>query len=399
MDEQRSQAYTNLIEELLTCSQGKEAEVLRSNAELLDQGLLAAIVAVAEEMESRGDGISSWLRQLAAQLAPMLATTPLSDASDARQFCLKNFQLIAKTQGNPHQIYPIWAQNQARFNQDMLAELPTVATQLREKSSPEQKRELADVLASFGTLINQFPLATRWINLELGITAYRQALTIRTQAAMPAAWAEVMNNLANAYVERIRGEASENIEQALEAYQQALTVRTPITMPIDWANTMNNLAIAYADRIEGDRAENIEKAIEAYQQALKVITRFTTPVDWANTMSNLATAYKNRIKGNRVENIEQAIDIYRQALSVRTKEVMPVEWASTTNSLATAYVERIQGDRAENIEQAIDGFQQALSVRTKETMPLDRATTMMNVAVAYRSRIRGDRAEKYRKRH
>ncbi|NJR70004.1 MAG: tetratricopeptide repeat protein, partial [Synechococcales cyanobacterium CRU_2_2] len=68
------------------------------------------------------------------------------------------------------------------------------------------------------------------------------------------------------------GDRAENIELAIAAYQQALTVRTQTAMPIEWAQTTNNLANAYSDRIKGDRAENLEQAIAAYEQALTVMT-------------------------------------------------------------------------------------------------------------------------------
>ena len=61
---------------------------------------------------------------------------------------------------------------------------------------------------------------------------------------------------------------------------------------------MNNLANAYSDRIKGERADNYEQAISCYQQALSVRTRPALPVEWAKTINNLANAYQNRIKGN-----------------------------------------------------------------------------------------------------
>ena len=32
-------------------------------------------------------------------------------------------------------------------------------------------------------------------------------------------------------------------------------------MPLDWAQAMNNLANAYANRIQGDRAENMKRPL------------------------------------------------------------------------------------------------------------------------------------------
>ena len=48
MNEQRQQAYLNLIQQLLDCANGEEAEILAANQDLLDaEFLLMVEVAVA----------------------------------------------------------------------------------------------------------------------------------------------------------------------------------------------------------------------------------------------------------------------------------------------------------------------------------------------------------------
>ncbi|TRU31537.1 MAG: hypothetical protein EWV50_05180 [Microcystis aeruginosa Ma_MB_F_20061100_S20] len=48
MNEQRTQAYLNLINQLLSCNDGDEPRILRENQELLDEGLVQVMVAVAQ---------------------------------------------------------------------------------------------------------------------------------------------------------------------------------------------------------------------------------------------------------------------------------------------------------------------------------------------------------------
>jgi hypothetical protein len=50
MDEQRTQAYLNLINQLLSCNNGDEPRILQENQELLDQGLIEIMVAVARKL-------------------------------------------------------------------------------------------------------------------------------------------------------------------------------------------------------------------------------------------------------------------------------------------------------------------------------------------------------------
>lgn len=59
MNEQRSQAYLNLINQLLTCNEGDDPRILQENEELLDQGLIEVMVAVAKKLEEAGRGNES----------------------------------------------------------------------------------------------------------------------------------------------------------------------------------------------------------------------------------------------------------------------------------------------------------------------------------------------------
>ena len=301
MNEQKSKAYLELIDQLLSCPQGQEMMIMQTNVELGDKGLLAAMSAVAEQMDRQGNSDADWLRKFAAQLEQASL-----EEVDARQFGTETLQLVLDTRSDPQTIYSVWEEQQTRFNEVFLTELPTVAAQIFAKNA-EHKAVIASILADFGTLINQFELDKRWLNLELGIAAYEQALIVMTKEAMPVEWAQTMHYLASAYKNRLRGNRAENIEKAITAYEQALTVRTQAAMPMEWAQTISNVAIAYAERIQGDHAENIEKAITAYEQALTVITQSAMPVEWAETVNNLANAYKNRIYGDRAQNIEKAI--------------------------------------------------------------------------------------------
>jgi len=48
MNEQRTQTYLNLIYQLLSCNDGDEPRILQENRELLDEGLVQVMVAVAQ---------------------------------------------------------------------------------------------------------------------------------------------------------------------------------------------------------------------------------------------------------------------------------------------------------------------------------------------------------------
>ncbi|WP_171974725.1 CHAT domain-containing protein [Leptolyngbya sp. 'hensonii'] len=383
-----------LVEQILCCVRGQEMPVLQRYPDLLDAGLLAVMGQYADRLESQGNGNAGWLRQVAAGLAQALGLGENSSSStssrDGAAFLMKIVQLIGQTGRDRGQVYECFRVNVGRLDEALLSALPTVFAGLIQRNNPSI---IAAVFNEFGNLIQQFPLGSRILNLEMGIVAYEQALQVYTCDAFPEDWAGTQNNLATAYTNRIRGERADNLEQAIMAYQQALQVYTCDAFPEDWAGTQNNLANAYLYRICGDRANNLEQAIVTYEQALQVRTRDAFPQQWAETQNNLATAYKNRIRGDRADNLEQAITAYEQVLQVRTRDAFPQQWAETQNNLATAYWKRIRGDRAQNLEDAITAYKQVLQVRTRAAFPEDWAMTQNNLANAYSNRIRRERAD------
>ena len=380
MDEQQVQAYVGLIEQLLDCPQGKEAELLQANRDLVDEGLLAVMGQVADVLESQGNGNAGWLRQFVVQLSQALGLgedSPLSQSQeDAVSFGMEIMQFIVQTQGDRAQVHQFFRANVGRLDEALLLALPDLFATLIQQNKPSV---IATVFVDFGDLIQQFPLGSRRLNLELGIAAYEQALQVRTRDAFPEDWAATQNNLANAYNNRIRGERAENLERAITAYEQALHVYTHDAFPEKWAMTQNNLANAYNNRIRRERAENLERAIAASEQALQVYTRDAFPENWAGTQNNLANAYNNRIRGERAENLERAITAYEQALHVYTHDAFPEKWAMTQNNLANAYKNRIRGERAENLERAIAAYEQALQVYTRDAFPKDCRQTAINL--------------------
>ncbi|AFY32934.1 TPR repeat-containing protein [Calothrix sp. PCC 7507] len=397
MDEQRMQAYRRLIEQLFDCTNGEElAAILQQHAKLMDAELLAVMQQYAAYLDSQGDGnAAQWLRGMAGQLVEAMGIMDAGaeeSPKDSEQFLRAVLQLVVDSQSDAQQVYPFLEQHQGRLNEQLMQTLPKVAASLLVGES-DQQQAVAYVLVEFGNLIQQFPLGQRWLNLELGITVYQLALQVYTREAFPIDWAATQNNLAAAYLYRIKGEKVDNLEQAISASQLALQVRTREAFPVDWAATQNNLAIAYLYRIKGEKVDNLEQAISAYELALQVRTRDAFPVDWAATQNNLGLAYSDRIKGERTDNLELAISVYQFALQVRTRETFPVDWAATQNNLASAYLYRIKGKRADNLELAISTYQLALQVRTREAFPQSWAQTQNNLAVAYRERIKGDKAD------
>ncbi|GCA94843.1 CHAT domain-containing protein [Microcystis aeruginosa] len=314
---------------------------------------------------------------------------------DYLNFLMETLQKISENP-NPQVIYPFWAQNLDKLDDNLAQILDSRVRKILTQAAGEQYYMAKDIF-NFSNLIQQFPLGNIATHKEIAITGYEITLTIFTFEAFPQEWALTQFSLAIAYRNRIRGEKADNLEREIAAYQEALKVYTFDAFPQAWARTQTNLGTAYSDRIRGDKAENLEQAISCYTKALKVLTFDAFPQEWAMTQNNLAIAYYSRIRGEKADNLEIAITAYEKALKVRNFDAFPQEWAMTQNNLGEAYRNRIRGDKAENLEKAIDAYKEALNVRTFDAFPQEWADTQNNLAAAYSNRIRREKADNLEK--
>jgi CHAT domain-containing protein len=396
MNEQRTQAYLNLINQLLSCNEGDEPRILQENRELVDDGLVEVMVAVAQEYGEAGkENEARWLMNMAQQLAAALGlsgdetTATANTSQDYFNFLNETLQKISENP-NPQSIYPFWEQNLDKLDENLIYILDGWAKNTLSSAQSEEARYIVGVIFTFSNLIAQFPLGNIADNVELAIAGYQIALIIFTFDDFPEYWAMTQNNLGNVYANRIKGNQSENIETAIFYFKEALKVRNINNFPEDWAMTQINIGNTYCNRVKEDRGENLETGIEHFQEALKVYNINYFPIQWASLQNNLSNAYRERIKGERTENLEIAIFYVQQALQIYTYDSFPVDWASTQNILGAAYLFRTKEKLADNIETAIFYFKEALKIRTIDNFPVDWAMTQNNLGNAYCQRIRGD---------
>jgi len=319
MNEQRTQAYLNLVNQLLSCNDGDETRILQDNQGLLDQGLIEVMVAVAQQLGEAGrENDARWLMNVAQQLAEALgllkdetiATTNTSE--DYFNFLMETLQKVNENP-NPQLLYPFWKQNLNKLNDNLILILDNWARETLTSVNSEQAYSIAADIGNFSNLIQQFPLSNIAANKEIAITGHEIALNIFTFDAFPQQWAMTQNNLANAYSNRIRGDKAENLERAIAAYTEALKVRTFDAFPQQWAATQNNLANAYSNRIRGDKAENIKQAVMCYQNALQ---GYETAGDFLNAAEMGLTLGKVKVdRGEWYQGLaylEKSLKIYRQ---------------------------------------------------------------------------------------
>ena len=411
MNEERQEAYQNLIQALLSCPADNVAAILDANQGLIDAGLVQKIEQVATEKEEKGAHyVAKFLidiaRKLAEQLGLSLSTpapSPPPKPDPQLAFLLQTLQAIAISNSNPEVIYAVKANEVVssilNANLDKLDDNFALVLRnwvidiLPSLESLANVEALAILISYFSGLIQQLPLGNTARNLEIAIEGYQVVLTIITYEASPELWARCQNNLAAAYLYRIHGDRVENLEQAINCCHQALLVFKRETFPENWADNQINLGFAYNYRICGERADNLEYAITYLNQALLVFTLEAFPEKWANIQLNLGMTYTLRILGNKADNLEQAINCYYQALLVYTREAFPEAWAKLQNNLGAVYRYRIFGHKENNLEECITYLNQALLVFKRETFPETWAEIQNNLGMAYLFRIRGERAD------
>ncbi|NEU74439.1 CHAT domain-containing protein [Hassallia byssoidea VB512170] len=271
MNEQRLQAYNQLIQTLLSCPSGEESEILAANTELLDADFVQVVVAAAEYFAQQGEeNTAEWLRNLATYLTTP-KTTPITqeDIDTYGQLLLEILQATAESNGDAEVIYPLLVANTDKLN-DIFAELlRRWATNILAEAEADTATSIAAVIVTFSNRIQQFPLGSKANNMEIAIAGYEIALTVYTRSAFPVDWATTQNNLGIAYGDRILGERAENIESAIEAYTEALSVLTRSAFPQNNAVTLLNLGRLYQDEKQFDLAYNTFVSAIATVEALR----------------------------------------------------------------------------------------------------------------------------------
>lgn len=401
--QKRTQAYLKLINQLLSCNDGDEPRIMQENQELLDEGLVQVMVAVAQQYGNAGrENEARWLIYIAQQLAEDLeiwsdeTTEKVNTDQDYLTFFGEVLQLLTNDPDiNIKIIYPFFEKNLDKLDENLIAVLDNfVRNILLPSADSETARTITASIVNFSRLIQEFPHGDISMNQEIAIAGNELVLTIDND---PIDRALTQNNLGIAYRNRIKGDKAENLEIAISLYNEALRIRTFDAFPQNWAATQNNLANVYRERIMGDKADNLDKAIATYTEVLKVYTFDAFPKQWAEIQNNLALAYSDRIRGEKAENLERAIATYKEVLKVYTFDSFPEKWAYIQNLLGATYIERIKGNKVENLEQAIAACNEALKVYTIETFPQDWAMTQNLLALAYSYRILGDKDDNIEK--
>ncbi|WP_434222171.1 CHAT domain-containing protein [Limnospira platensis CENA597] len=200
------------------------------------------------------------------ELLARRASFSQSESDPQLNFLLDVLQATQDSKGDAKVVYPLLEQNLDQLNENLADILRAWATAKFKEVPTETAAYIAGYIATFSSLILQFPLGQRADNLEIAIACYQAALEVRTRSAFPQYWADTQNNLGNAYKDCIRGERADNMEEAIRCYQGALEVRTRTAFPYNYVQTSFNLGITYQQLKQWQLAyDTFDNAIETVE--------------------------------------------------------------------------------------------------------------------------------------
>ena len=175
-----------MIQQLLSCPSGEEAQILQDNSQLLDAGFLQACEAVAATLAQQGnENNANFLRNLASQVAELLGMREEEDSDNSEggnpQEYLNFILELLRTERSFNglaAVYPILQQRQHLLNARFAETLQEVAS----NSIAEHPEAIEDIVALIGNLsnhISDFPLGRKANNIEIAITGYQIVLNNR----------------------------------------------------------------------------------------------------------------------------------------------------------------------------------------------------------------------------
>ena len=207
MNEERQQAYLDLIRSLLDSPSSEEQKILAAHQDLLDADLVQKMLEVASNLLAQGElDQANRLMNIAGKKLGVYNHLSLTATEQEYLDLLKQvLKVTADSKGDAQIVYPLLVRNKDKLDEV----LPEILHRWGTKTLIETEAEIAELLAKviflFSNLIKDFSLGDKASNMEIAIAGYKVVLNVYTRDAFSYQWAAVHSNLAVAYLYRIRG--------------------------------------------------------------------------------------------------------------------------------------------------------------------------------------------------
>ena len=218
MEENRAEAYLQLIHTLLNCPNGDEPQILQDNSELLDRGFLETCESVAAKLAAQGgENGANFLRNLASHLGQFIDMNDDGDSNNSQgensqeyaNFILELLQAEQDSKGDIKVIHPMLAEREHLLNARFAETLQQVAQRLLGGENVETIRSIIDVIEDLSIHISNFPSGNKPNNIEIAITGYQ--IVLNNREPWSEKYTQTENNLGEAYRKKINCSRAENL--------------------------------------------------------------------------------------------------------------------------------------------------------------------------------------------
>lgn len=345
MNQKRQRGYYWLTNALLTCP-SKKLEILQANPDLLDAGLVKAMLEVVEMHEQRGDrNTADWLRDLATQIATGMGSSPLA--------------LFREAEADELLYEGIELQKISQFKAS-LQFLQSALNIYREIGNRQGEGAALNVLGNACDFFGQYQEAVK---------TYNQALLIARDTKNPGGEVCCLGNLGKTYC------AQGDYQRAVDYHQQALDIAESTAQKADIDRPAHH-AIATALGGLGTTYYSwgkYKKAIDYHQKQLSLARKIHNRVEEVNALGGLGLVF------HFIGQVPEAIDYYQQSLNIAREIGASAEEASSLSNLGAAYNSLQEGDKA------IECLQKALNIRRKQGHRFGEAASQSGLGMIYRS--------------
>ncbi|MEP6516674.1 CHAT domain-containing protein [Microcoleus vaginatus] len=240
MKSEREQAYLNLINQLLTCSSGEEAEVLKTHPELLDDGLVAAMLEEADGLREKGElNNANWLMNYARILLGMKDNTSVAVTRKAEADRLLEQGIQQYAISHFREALQSWEQALTIY------------------------REIGD-RAGEANYFGNLGIAYRFLGQShRAIEFLEQSLDISREIGDRVGEAHSLGNLGNAH------QSLEQYHRAIEFHQQSLDISREIEYRVGESFSLNNLGNTFLQTHQLAEAEKALRASIAIHETIR----------------------------------------------------------------------------------------------------------------------------------
>jgi tetratricopeptide (TPR) repeat protein len=353
MDENRIEAYYQLIQKLLECSSGEDLQILNAHSELLDPGLLQTIIVVAKQLDDNGNlDVVNFLINLALQLGKFLG-------SDQQPTAIRK---------QTADILLYWGSEQFYISQFLVACECWQQCLIIYQAIHDRQGE-ANSLVSLGIAYHSQG------QFEKALNSHKQSLDISREIKDRQGEAASLGNLGIAY-----GSLGE-YEEAITSHEKSLAIKQEIKDPLGEANSLGCLGNAYHSLAQ------VERAINFYEKSLDISREIKNRLGEEISLGCLGNAYLS------LGQFEQAITFFEKSLAISLEIKHRLGEADCLRGLGNAYYYLGQ------FERSINYHEKSLLITRKIKDRLGEANSLGSLGNAYDSLGQFERSINYHEEH